>query len=185
MVYRVRERSVLEARVQRRTSRRWRTVQTFRDRTRSGRVEYDWNGRNEIRRNVGPGRYRMVLTAIDRAGNRTVQRNRVRVVRADRSTRPRIRRASSGAHGGRNTAIATWRRPADNGGARITGYREKALRLRRNGTVADRTVSELLRPPERSHQMRLRRGRCRFRVRAFNAVGRSPWSGRSNQVRSR
>lgn len=186
-VYRIGEAALLQARVQRRLPNRVRTVKTFADRsiTRPQRAIYNWNGRNEVRRNVRPGRYRMLLTATDRAGNARTHVRWFRVVMADAPSRPRIRRAFWGARGGRNTAVATWARPLTNNGARVTGYRVKALRLRPNGTVAAQRASKMLRPRARSHQMRLRPGRYRFRVRAVNTAGASRWSARSNWVRSR
>jgi hypothetical protein len=44
-------------------------------------VSYAWDGRNDQRRNVRPGRYRMVLTVTDRAGTRRVVQKDFRVVR--------------------------------------------------------------------------------------------------------
>lgn len=80
-VYRVGEAAQLTMKVQRRLPTR--TVQTFRNRNIGGArlVEYDWNGKNEVGRDVRAGRYRMELTVTDRAGNRTVERNAFRVVR--------------------------------------------------------------------------------------------------------
>lgn len=80
-VYRISEASLLQTKVQRVTPRR--TVQTFRNRSlrSAALVEVFWNGKNRIRRDVRPGRYQMVLTVTDRAGNRSVQTNRFRVVR--------------------------------------------------------------------------------------------------------
>lgn len=80
-VYRVSEASRLSAKVQRRFPVR--TVNTLpaRNLRRKGRVEYNWRGKNEIRRDVRPGRYQLVLTSTDAAGNRTTHVHRFRVVR--------------------------------------------------------------------------------------------------------
>lgn len=80
-VYRIGEAARLSAEVQHLLPTR--TVLTFRNRNiaRAGVTEYNWNGKNEIRRDVRPGRYRLVLTVTDAAGNRSVLTNRFRVVR--------------------------------------------------------------------------------------------------------
>jgi hypothetical protein len=79
-VYRVGEAARVDAKIQRLLPTR--TVTTFgvRNAQRAGLVEYDWGGRNELGQNVRPGRYRMVLTATDRAGNRATRATRFRVV---------------------------------------------------------------------------------------------------------
>lgn len=122
--------------------------------------------------------------AIDGAGNVSpVARHRYAIRNVP--SRPRIRRAAAGAPGGASTAVARWAAPARNNGARISGYKVVALKLRPNGSVESRRASRMLASGARSMQMRLRPGRYTFRVRAFNAIGRSPLSARSNPVRSR
>ncbi|HEX2176541.1 MAG TPA: fibronectin type III domain-containing protein [Nocardioidaceae bacterium] len=98
--------------------------------------------------------------------------------------RPRVRRAFSGAPGGRATARVAWRRPANNGGRRITAYRLYAFRMQ-DGSVQQRRRSRVIRPSARSASVRLPRGQYRFKVRAFNRLGRSNLSPRTNQVRAR
>lgn len=80
-VYRIGQPSTLRAKVQH--LRPTRTVRTWPRRSTSsaGRVSYAWDGRNNRRRNVRPGRYRMVLSVTDRAGTRRVVRKSFRVVR--------------------------------------------------------------------------------------------------------
>lgn len=79
--YRVSEASRLKAVVQHRFPTR--TVKRFavRNTRRAGLVQYFWNGKSDIRRDVRPGRYQMLLTSTDAAGNRAVNRFRFRVVR--------------------------------------------------------------------------------------------------------
>lgn len=124
------------------------------------------------------------MVAIDEAGN-VSPLTRERYVIGRRSSSPRILRARPGAPGGRATALARWREPASTGGARITGYRVAALKLRPNGSVSSRKHSRKLRPQARSLQMRVAPGRYRFRVKAVNAFGPSVLSASSNTVRSR
>jgi hypothetical protein len=77
VVYRVSEAAQLKAKIMKRT----RTVLTYpvRNTRAAGLVEYFWNGKTEIRRDVRPGRYKIVLTATDAAGNSSVERVRFRV----------------------------------------------------------------------------------------------------------
>jgi chitobiase/beta-hexosaminidase-like protein len=124
------------------------------------------------------------MVAIDQAGNVSPV-TRQRYVIGRRPAPPRILHASAGVPGGRASAVARWAAPASTGGARITGYRVTALKLRPNGAVSSRTQSRTLRPQARSLQMRVAPGRYRFRVKALNTFGASALSARSNVVRSR
>jgi hypothetical protein len=99
--------------------------------------------------------------------------------------RPRIGKASSGAAGGRVTAVARWTRAANTNGTRVNRYQVTALRLGPNGSTAPRRTVKTTRARARSLQMTLDRGRYRFRVRAVNTVGASRPSARSNVVRAR
>lgn len=80
-VFRLSEAAQLRAMVQKLPSKR--TVKRFavRNVRRAGPVAYLWNGKTATRRDVRPGRYRMVLTATDAAGNRSTEQVRFRVVR--------------------------------------------------------------------------------------------------------
>ena len=97
---------------------------------------------------------------------------------------PRIMDAEPGKRGGRDTAVADWRRPKDNL-ALTEGYRVRALKVRpgRSAKVVKAVVVGAT-PTKKS--VGLPSGsRYRFQVRAFNAAGHSKWSDRSNKVRSR
>ncbi|HEX2176840.1 MAG TPA: chitobiase/beta-hexosaminidase C-terminal domain-containing protein [Nocardioidaceae bacterium] len=122
--------------------------------------------------------------AVDEAGN--VSRVAQAAYRIGAAPgKPRIRDARSGKAGGRATAVVRWRPPLVNNGSRVTGYRVTALKLRRNGSVAKRRSSAVLSAGTRSNEMRLRRGRYQFMVRAINAFGASRMSVRSNVVAPR
>jgi hypothetical protein len=124
------------------------------------------------------------MVAVDEAGNVSpVVRNRYSLTTAP--SRPRIRRASAGSPGGRDTAVARWGEPRTSNGARVNGYRVTALKLRPTGAVASRRSSRMLSASARSLEMRLPAGRDRFVVRARNSMGMSTASAESNIVRSR
>ena len=81
----------------------------------------------------------------------------------------RIKKAASGAPGGKSTAKVKWA-PTTTGGMPILGYKVVALRVRhghvvsRHGTKVDADVHGV--------KMRLHRGHYRFKVRALTDLGR-------------
>lgn len=98
---------------------------------------------------------------------------------------PAIGTASSGAAGGALTASVTWAAPANTGGAPITGYVVRALRLNAAGTVLATVTSATQLPTARTLSMTLPAGNYRFTVQAINRVGSGPQSARSNLVAAR
>ncbi len=99
---------------------------------------------------------------------------------------PLIGAATPGTAGGAITALATWRPPASDGSAAITGYRVRGLRMSATGTVLSTTVSPVQPASARSLSMTLpRAGQYRFTVQAINSVGAGPQSARSNKVAGR
>lgn len=99
---------------------------------------------------------------------------------------PRIRTATSGVAGGPITATATWLPPTTNGGAAVSGYVVRALRLSTTGRVLATRVSGVLPASARSLRMALPvRGTYRFTVQARNAAGSGAQSARSNIVSAR
>ena len=96
---------------------------------------------------------------------------------------PGIRDAKSGKPGGPDSATAKWRAPRANG-AVLSGYKVRALRLR-PGRSAKILGAVSVGANAKTLKMSLAAGKYKFQVRAVSAAGSSPWSERSNQVRSR
>ena len=104
---------------------------------------------------------------------------------ATRPSAPVIRVASSGARRGPVTAVARWSAPTRTGGASITKYRVRALRLNRKNQVVRAYGSSYLGASTRALTMRLPKARYVFSVMAWNRVGASTWSRSSGIVRAR
>jgi hypothetical protein len=106
-------------------------------------------------------------------------------VPATKPGRARIRSASSGAKGGKVTAVARWRAPLSTGGAKVDGYRVYGYRLNARGAFVQKVRSSVRGPSSRSWQPTLRKGRWKFAVRTRNSVGWGRISDRSNTVTAR
>lgn len=99
---------------------------------------------------------------------------------------PRIGTASSGATGGVVSALTRWSAPYSNGGSAITGYKVVAYRLGSTGAVVKSYFSPVLSAGARYRTWKtLPKGRYKFRVVAYNAVGTSPYSAFSASVYAR
>lgn len=91
-------------------------------------------------------------------------------------------RAYSGRRGGVRTAKATWAAPS--GAATVTGFKVKALKVRRSGKVI-RNFRWTRPADQQAWEPRLPRGHYHFQVAAVNAAGTGDWSARSNRVAAR
>ncbi len=99
---------------------------------------------------------------------------------------PRIGTPSSGISGGAITMVARWAAPTSDGGSPIAKYRVIAYRVTTAGYVAKAYYSPLLSAAKRAHKWTtLPAGRYKFKVVAYNAVGRSPYSAYSKIVLAR
>ncbi len=97
---------------------------------------------------------------------------------------PGIANAKSGKPGGNDTATAKWRAPLANG-AVVDGYEVRALKMRPGRSAKTRPAVVVEDRDAKKLRMSLPAGKYRFQVRAVGPAGKSPWSERSNQVRSR
>jgi hypothetical protein len=98
---------------------------------------------------------------------------------------PPIGLASPGAAGGALTANVNWAAPINTGGAPITSYTVRALRMSANGAVLSTTTFTGVAATARTTSMTLPAGNYRFTVQAVNRVGAGPQSARSIQVAAR
>jgi glucose/arabinose dehydrogenase len=97
---------------------------------------------------------------------------------------PLITTALPGTAGGTVTATANWNAPASNGGATVTGYVVRALRISATGTVLATTASPVQAGTTRQLTMSLPSGNYRFTIQASNKAGTGPQSARSNLVKA-
>ena len=82
---------------------------------------------------------------------------------------------TQGAAGGALTASANWNPPLSNGGANITNYRVRALRMAADGTTVESVQGNIIvGAAARTRAFTLPAGSYRFDVSAINAVGEGP-----------
>jgi hypothetical protein len=132
--------------------------------------------------------YRFQVLAMNEIGSSSYSALSNRVVPGTRPDAPVIRRASSGQAGGGLTATARWAPPRSVTLPRLTGFTVVAMRMQsgaRNATVLRRFRSQVLRPGRTEHRFVLPDGIYRFEVVAWNSIGRSQPSARSQAVRAR
>jgi hypothetical protein len=95
---------------------------------------------------------------------------------------PIIGTAASGTAGGAITATARWNAPTNDGGAGVSGYVVRALRMSSTGSVVSTTTSAVQPASARQLTMTLPAGNYRFTVAARSKAGSGPQSARSNLV---
>jgi hypothetical protein len=134
-------------------------------------------GTSTMLKNPGPGKHQVSVAAVNTAGAGPAAVADVSV--ADLS-KPRKVEDMRGAPGGKLTAGATWKAPADAGGLALTGY--KIAVFKANGQKLD---IEVLKPAKLKFLFKLKPGRYFFKVRAHNADRWGPWSKPTDLVRPR
>jgi hypothetical protein len=95
---------------------------------------------------------------------------------------PVIGTAMSGAPGGTVSDTVGWSPPNSNGGAPVTGYVVRALRMSATGTVLSTTTSAVQPGSAGQLTMTLQAGNYRFTIQANNKAGSGAQSARSNLV---
>jgi hypothetical protein len=101
-------------------------------------------------------------------------------VTLDPLSKPRKVKALRGAAGGKKTAGARWKAPADSGGFAITGY--KLAVFKANGKKVD---TQVVKATRLKFLFKLKPGRYFFKVRARNSDRWGPWSKPTDLVRPR
>jgi hypothetical protein len=134
-------------------------------------------GTSTVLKNPGPGKHQVSVAAVNTAGAGPAAVADVTV--ADLS-KPRKVKDVRGAPGGRLTAGATWKPPADAGGLALTGY--KIAVFKANGHKVD---TDVVKPAKLKFLFQLKPGRYFFKVRARNADRWGPWSKPTDLVRPR
>jgi hypothetical protein len=129
--------------------------------------------------------YQFQLAATNAAGTGPDSALSTVVIPATVPGAPPIATAASGTVGGTVTATANWNAPTSNGGAAVTGYVVRALRISTTGTVLATTTSPVQAGWARQLTMTLPSGDYRFTVQASNKAGSGPQSARSNLVTAR
>jgi hypothetical protein len=130
--------------------------------------------------------YNFRVRAVNAVGLGTLSAASNAVIPATVPTAAVIGTAASGVAGGTITATADWTPPTSTGGAAITGYVVRALRMSSTGTVlATSTFNVAATARSFEPTTTMVAGNYRFTVQARNVVGVGPQSVRSNLVAAR
>jgi hypothetical protein len=134
--------------------------------------------------NAGNGPHTVKLQLLGQAdlGSATPTATRSTTIGA---SAPRIGKASSGAKGGKSTAVVRWSAPATTRGYRITSYRAVAFKLNSKGKILGYYLTGKLKSSARSYSGRLPKGRYKFQVVAYTALGSTQLSHYSRVVTAR
>ena len=135
-------------------------------------------GKTTAVKNNGPGLHTFKVVAVNVAG--ASPKSGPATIKLDKISKPRRVTGIQGAAGGKLTAGAKWRPPADAGGFVITNYQVKAY------TTGGRLVaSKIVKASQRQWLFPLRSGRYVFKVRAKNRERWGPWSAATAAVSPR
>ncbi|MDQ2755655.1 MAG: fibronectin type III domain-containing protein [Actinomycetota bacterium] len=130
--------------------------------------------------------YKFLVRAVTASGLGAVSAASNAVLLVTVPAAPLIGTAVSGPAGGGRTAVARWSAPPTTGGRPIQGYRIAALRMAADGVmVLGAPTFTTVGANARTRSINLPAGTYRFEVVAFNSVGNSPASARSNAVLAR
>jgi hypothetical protein len=145
---------------------------------RDGKLLTEVGGTSAVVKDSGPGEHVFRVTAVNGLGEGGPSAGAT--ITLDKLSKPRKVTALKGAAGGKRTAGAKWKAPADAGGFAITGY--KVAVFKKNG---DKVDTKIVKPSKLKLLFKLKAGRYFFKVRARNADRWGPWSKPTDVVRAR
>jgi hypothetical protein len=129
--------------------------------------------------------YNFRLLAINAVGTSAVSQASNTVTPATLPGLVQIAAPSQGPAGGALTASANWNPPLSNGGANVTNYRVRALRMAADGTTVLSVEGDItVGANARTRAFTLPAGSYRFDVSAINGVGEGP-AARSEAIAAR
>ena len=130
-----------------------------------------------VLKDPGPGQHTITVAAVSAAGQGPAATATATV--ADLS-KPRKVNEVQGKKGGKLTAGAKWKAPADAGGFTITKY--KIAAFKKNGKKVD---TKVVKADQLKYLFKLESGKYFFKVKARNTDRWGPWSKASDLVRPR
>jgi hypothetical protein len=144
---------------------------------RDGKLVTAVGGTSVVVKNSGPGEHVFKVSAVNAIGEGTPASVKIKL---DKLSKPRKVTALKGASGGKLTAGAEWKAPADAGGYTITKY--KVAVFKANGKKVD---TKVVKASKRKYLFKLDPGRYFFKVKARNTDRWGPWSKPTDLVRPR
>ena len=144
---------------------------------RDGNLLTEVGGTSAVVKDSGPGEHVFRVTAVNGLGEGAASR---RHDHARQALQAAEGDGCQGRAGGKRTAGAKWKAPADAGGFAITGY--KIAVFKKNGNKVD---TKIVKPSKLKFLFKLKAGRYFFKVRARNTDRWGPWSKPTDVVRPR
>jgi hypothetical protein len=134
-------------------------------------------GTSAIVSDPGPGQHTLKVVAVNSIGPNAGADVAITI---DKLSKPRKVKAVQGNKGGKLTAGAKWKAPADAGGFAISKY--KVAVFKKNGKKVD---TKVVGADQLKHLFKLKPGRYFFKVKARNTDRWGPWSKKTDLVRPR
>jgi hypothetical protein len=144
---------------------------------RDGQVLSTTDGGSALVSDPGPGKHTFSVAAVNSIGAGAQVGADITI---DKLSKPRKVKPLQGKKGGKLTAGAKWKAPADAGGFAITKY--KVAVFKKNGKKVD---TKLVKADKLKFLFKLKSGRYFVKVKAGNSDRWGPWSKPSDLVRPR
>ena len=144
---------------------------------RDGKLVTTVGGTSAVVKNSGPGEHVFRVTAVNAIGEGAAA---TATIKLDKLSKPRKVTALKGAAGGKRTAGAKWKAPADAGGYTITKYKITVFT-----TSGKKVDTKVVKAEQAEVPVQAEAGRYFFKVRARNTDRWGPWSKPTDVVRPR